>query len=86
LAYAMTRQENHDDQTPLEKLIALLLRLPWPDVRLEVGRAMVKALRSWSIVGMYEALGYEPHRRCHDTKERAASASPDVRRPDARSL
>ena len=57
----MTRKRHSEDQdrTPLEKLIALLLRLPWADLLVEAWKTTVKAIKNWSTPGMYQALEYE---------------------------
>jgi hypothetical protein len=55
----MTDDKHDGKRGLLDKLIALLLRLDWPDVLGNVWRALRKALPGQSYKGLYEVLEYE---------------------------
>jgi hypothetical protein len=55
----MTDEKRDDHQSLLDKLIALLLRLPWLDVLGDMWKTLRKTLPGQSYRGLYEVLEYE---------------------------
>ena len=55
----MTDEKRNDDQSLSDKLIGVLLGLPWPAVLGDLWKIMRKVMQGWSYRGMYEVLEYE---------------------------
>jgi len=55
----MPDEKRNDDRNLLDKLIALLLGLPWLDVLREAWKILCKVMQRRSCKGMYEVLKYE---------------------------
>ena len=55
----MADKKRDDNQTFFDKLIDVLLRLPWPDVLVDAWKVTCRVMRSWTGNGMYEVLEYE---------------------------
>jgi len=55
----MTDEKRNDDQSLFDKLIAVLLGLPWPAVLGDLWKIIRKVMQGWSYKGMYEVLDYE---------------------------
>lgn len=57
--FSMTPEKRNDNQSPLSKLIAILLGLPWPEVVKQSWEIIRKVMQSWSYQDLYEVLEYE---------------------------
>ena len=55
----MTDEKRNDDQSLFDRLIAVLLGLPWPAVLGDLWKIIRKVMQGWSYKDMYEALNYE---------------------------
>jgi hypothetical protein len=55
----MTDQKHSNNQNLLDKLIATLLGLPWPEALRNVWKIIRKVMQGRSYAGMYEVLEYE---------------------------
>ena len=67
--------ENKDNlpKQVFEKLLKLLIRLPWIDIFIDVGKLGIEFLRGSASGGIFEVLEYESTLEIHDTKGNRAS-------------
>jgi hypothetical protein len=55
----MTDEKHNDNHSLFDKLVAVLLRLPWSDVLGDARKIICRVTRGWTDNGMYEVLEYE---------------------------
>jgi len=66
--------DNHNDNpSPLDKLIAILLRRSWLDVLGDVGKIVRRIVQGRSYRGLYEVLDYEATLELEDQRGRRAT-------------
>jgi hypothetical protein len=69
----MTDEKHNNNQSPLDKLIAVLLRLPWADVVADALKALREAVQGRSSRGLYEVLEYESTLELKDREGKRAT-------------
>jgi len=69
----MTDEKRNDDQSLSDKLIAVLLGLPWPAVLGDLWKIIRKVMQGWSYKGMYEVLDYESTLELRDRTGKSAT-------------
>ncbi|MGD8968616.1 MAG: hypothetical protein PVI07_13990, partial [Anaerolineae bacterium] len=69
----MTDEKDTDNQSFLDKLIAVLVRLPWADGLGDAVKALHKTIQGRSHRGLYEVLEYESTLELKDREGRKAT-------------
>ncbi|MEA3375339.1 MAG: hypothetical protein U9R72_03975 [Chloroflexota bacterium] len=69
----MTDEKDNDNQNLVDKLIAVLLRLPWADVLGDALEAVYRAIQGRSYRGLHEVLEYESTLELGDCEGKTAT-------------